>query len=110
MKDLHLLMTLTARVARKLKTVASKPSKKAASTPKGKVSKPNVVSNSEAQQLPPLSSTIDFTKPISMILPDPPCNAPTFRIFNNLEFCEFLIYFTRNLFVLMCLRDYLIII
>jgi hypothetical protein len=66
------MMTLTARAAKKLKIVASQPTKKAASTLKGKVSEPNVNSNSEAQNLPHLSSTIDFTKPISMILHNPP--------------------------------------
>jgi hypothetical protein len=64
-------MTLTTRVAKKLETIASRPSKKAASTPKGKVSEPNVDSTSEVQ-IPPLNQTINFTKPISMILPDPP--------------------------------------
>jgi hypothetical protein len=57
-------------VRKKLKTVASRPSKKAYKTLKGRISKPNVVSTSEAQHIPPLSPTIDVTKPISMILPD----------------------------------------
>jgi hypothetical protein len=60
----------TARVTKKLKTTTSRPSEKAAGTPKGNVSEPNVDSNSKAQNLPPPSSTIDVTKHISMNLPD----------------------------------------
>jgi hypothetical protein len=60
----------TVRVAKKVKTTASRPTKKAASTLKGNVPEPNVNSNTKAQNLPPPSSTIDMTKPISMILPD----------------------------------------
>jgi hypothetical protein len=64
-------MPLTTRLVKKLKTVASRPSKKAANTPKGKVSEPNVASTPEAQHIHPPNPTIDVTKPLSMILPDP---------------------------------------
>jgi hypothetical protein len=63
--------TMPARATKRIKTVAPRPSKKAASTIQGKVSEPNTNSNSEAQNLPLPTSTIDFTKPIAMILPGP---------------------------------------
>ncbi|KAK2382302.1 hypothetical protein QL285_069847 [Trifolium repens] len=62
---------LSAKIPiKRQKTVASK---KAARISKGNVSEPNTYSNSEAQtqnQLP-LSTSIDFTKPIRMIIPTP---------------------------------------
>ncbi|KAK2382847.1 hypothetical protein QL285_070360 [Trifolium repens] len=60
---------LSARIPiKKQKTVVSK---KAARTPKGNNSEPNTCSNSEAQNQPPSSTPIDFTKPIRMIIPPP---------------------------------------
>ncbi|KAK2402627.1 hypothetical protein QL285_052128 [Trifolium repens] len=60
---------LSARIPiKRQKTVVSK---KAARTPKGNNSEPNTCSNSEAQNQPPPSTPIDFTKPIRMIIPPP---------------------------------------
>jgi hypothetical protein len=59
--------TMPARATKRIKTVAPRPSKKAASTIQGKVSEPNTMILPD-----PPNSTIYFTKPISMILPDPP--------------------------------------
>jgi hypothetical protein len=60
----------SVRVANRTKTIAQRPSKKAAGTLKGTVSEPNINSNVKAQNLPTPSSNIDLTKPISMILPN----------------------------------------
>jgi hypothetical protein len=51
--------------------VASKPARRPVKAFKGTSSEPNVVSTPEAQHVPPLSRTIDVTKPLNMILPDP---------------------------------------
>ncbi|KAK2356139.1 hypothetical protein QL285_093494 [Trifolium repens] len=53
--------------AKRTKTVAPRRTKKAAI--KGKVSKPNTKSISKAQDQPPPGTTIDYTKPIRMIVP-----------------------------------------
>jgi hypothetical protein len=58
------------RAAKRSKTLAKKSSKKAVGTQKGTVSEPNINSNVKAQNLPTPSSTIDMSKPISMILPN----------------------------------------
>jgi hypothetical protein len=63
---------LSARIPiKRQKVVASKPARRPIQASKGKSSGPNVFSTSEAQHVPTLSPTIDVTKPISMILPDP---------------------------------------
>ncbi|KAK2363275.1 hypothetical protein QL285_088274 [Trifolium repens] len=64
---------LPARPAKRTKIMAKRPPRKAADTPKGNVSEPNTSSNSEAQaqNQPPPSTSIDFTKPIRMIIPTP---------------------------------------
>ncbi|KAK2369623.1 hypothetical protein QL285_082745 [Trifolium repens] len=64
--------TLPARPAKRTKIMAKRPLKKAADTPKGNVSEPNTSSNFkvQAQNKPSLSSKIDMSKPISMILPN----------------------------------------
>ncbi|WJX24598.1 hypothetical protein P8452_13686 [Trifolium repens] len=56
------------RAAKKTKTVASK--KRAADTSKGNTSKPNADSTSNAQPSKQ-ASPIDFTKPLSVVLPSP---------------------------------------
>ncbi|KAK2428761.1 hypothetical protein QL285_027256 [Trifolium repens] len=56
------------RAVKKAKTVASK--KKAADTSKGNTSKPNTDSFPTAQS-PKQSSPIDYTKPLSVVLPSP---------------------------------------
>jgi hypothetical protein len=55
--------------AKRTKTVAPRRTKKAAI--KGKVSEPNTNSISKAQDQPPPSTTIDYTKPLRMIKPTP---------------------------------------
>ncbi|WJX61598.1 NADH:ubiquinone reductase (H(+)-translocating) [Trifolium repens] len=65
---------LSAKIPiKRQKTVASKPPLKAAGISKGNVFEPNTCSNSEAQtqNQPPSSTSIDFTKPLRMIIPTP---------------------------------------
>ncbi|KAK2381479.1 hypothetical protein QL285_069073 [Trifolium repens] len=65
---------LSAKIPiKRQKMVASKPPLKAAGISKGNVSEPNTCSNSEAQtqNQPPSSTSIDFTKPLRMIIPTP---------------------------------------
>ncbi|KAK2368768.1 hypothetical protein QL285_081940 [Trifolium repens] len=61
------------RTTKRIKSVAPRPLLKATSISKGNVSEPNTSSNSEAQaqNQPPPSTSIDFTKPIRMIIPTP---------------------------------------
>ncbi|WJX94404.1 hypothetical protein P8452_75823 [Trifolium repens] len=59
------------RATKRTKSVAPRPPLKAASISKGNVSEPNTSSNFEAQaqNQPPPSTSIDFTKPLRMIVP-----------------------------------------
>jgi hypothetical protein len=59
--------TAPARATKRIKTVVPRPSKKAVI--QGKVSEPKTNSMSEAQNQPPPSTTINYTKPLRMIVP-----------------------------------------
>jgi hypothetical protein len=65
-------VTLASRLLiKRQKTVTSRPAKRPFKASKGMSTEPNMISTPEAQSIPLPNPTIDFTKPISMILPDP---------------------------------------
>jgi hypothetical protein len=65
--------TLPARPAKRIKSVVSRQRKTAGSS-KGNVSKPNPISNSEAQTSKHFDP-IDYTKPLNVILPSSPSSS-----------------------------------
>jgi hypothetical protein len=62
---------LASKLQIERKTVTSRPAKRPFKASKGMSTEPNMISTPEAQSIPLPNPTIDFTKPISMILPDP---------------------------------------